>query len=255
MYAMKKLIAFCLVALCCSATFAHDIKSVYFPAKNPKLAKVADVLQQGRLLEKFGEIVGALADWPSPLAAIVGAQCEQENAFYRSDKKIIFLCYELVTGIIERLPKDPRVRSLPADKQNELVTGALVAIVLHESAHAMIDLFDLPTLGSEEDVADRLATYLMLKHDLPDGLLGSVLFYSQDRRIFYINTQKSMADEHGLNPQRSINIACWAYGKDPNRYKNLAAMAGLTESRASRCEREYLQLEKAITTLLGVRLH
>ena len=241
------------MALFCAGTLAAEVKTVYLPAKNPSMAAIANRLQQSFSPDPFARLIGALVEWPTPLT-IAYAECGTENASYHSDKKFILVCYELIARIAEKLPKDSRIRGFPPDKQKAVAGYALIAIILHEAGHAMIDQFDLPVFGREEDVADQLATYLMLKHDVADGILGSILFFSQNKSFFYLNTQRGMSDEHGLGPQRAINIACWAYGKDPSRYAPLANLAGLTAARAPRCEREYLQLEKAVTTLLGNRL-
>jgi len=36
--------------------------------------------------------------------------------------------------------------------------GATIAVLLHEIGHAMIDVYDLPIVASEEDAADEFAT-------------------------------------------------------------------------------------------------
>lgn len=233
------------------------VQALYGPVKTQKLAVVAEALRQMKLLEGIAEGLTKMTDWPVPLK-LVGAECGQSNAYYLREHKTIILCYEMMVEVFDRIPKDARIRQFSDDRKNETAAGALVSLLFHEVGHALIDVYDLPTLGREEDVADQISTFVLLQlkgNDATSAILGGILFFDRGRQLFYLNSQRAMADEHALNPQRSMNIACWAYGFDKEKFSEIAKLLGLPQSRAPKCEGEYSRIVKAVKQLLGERLH
>ena len=52
-------------------------------------------------------------------------------------------------------------------------------------------------------------------------------------------TPSHFADTHSLNEQRFYNLACWAYGADPNDSQWMLDQAWVSEDRVVWCEGEY----------------
>jgi hypothetical protein len=53
----------------------------------------------------------------------------------------------------------------PQDQAEQLrvLVGSFIEIALHETAHAIYDIFQVPIWGREEDGADRLAALIMVE--------------------------------------------------------------------------------------------
>jgi hypothetical protein len=109
-------------------------------------------------------------------------------------------------------------------------------------------------LGREEDAADQVSAYLLLKGPDLDAAyaVDGALWLFRDSATQY--TRRHFADTHSLNPQRRINLACWAFGKDAQRYEWVLVDGYLPKERAPRCGAEYVQLEYAIQRLMGRHL-
>jgi hypothetical protein len=85
-------------------------------------------------------------------------KCDEENAFYDSQTKDITVCDEMITQLYNYAQKestDPKI-------QEEITANSLFFILFHELGHGYIDMYQLPITGKEEDVADQIATYLIL---------------------------------------------------------------------------------------------
>ena len=119
------------------------------------------------------------------------------------------------------------------------VENNLMHILFHEAGHAVIDQFQLPVLGQEEDAADSFATVEIINvFDDPLPILAdsAVALFIMDERL---GDDIEIADyygQHDLDIQRGYRIICYAVGIDPERYGDLAEAFDLSDDRAESCE-------------------
>jgi hypothetical protein len=118
-------------------------------------------------------------------------------------------------------------------------------VLFHEIGHALVDLWNIPVLGREEDAVDGFSTIFMTSF-VPNGgqiaLWGADFFDYLGRHEGHFG-RSDFADEHSLDPQRAYSIACWVYGSNPKRYAGLANV--IPHERLVRCPTEYRSLRKA----------
>jgi hypothetical protein len=121
--------------------------------------------------------------------------------------------------------------------------------MMHEVGHALVDVLDLPITGREEDVADQLAVYSLIRgYEKGAQAAYAGVTALQPASNEFDDTQ--LADEHSLGPQRLYNVLCWIYGSDPQKYSNILQGGMLPESRAVRCPGEWDRMAKAWQRLL-----
>src|SRR5262249_16159247 len=101
----------------------------------------------------------------------------------------------------------------------------------------------LPVLGREEDAADSFATVALLNmgSEFSYGVLvqaakGWFLSAERDQRK---GSALAFYDEHGLDKQRAYQIVCLMVGSDPDRFKAIADLAKMPESRQDSCQGDY----------------
>ena len=208
---------------------------------------------EGKLLEAFATLTNQTFRLAKPLA-IVGTQCGQVNAFYDRSKNAIFVCYELWKNIVDRMAREKRT---DRNDLGSIAAGALSFVFLHELGHTLIDHFSLPVLGREEDAADQIATFLLIRMagnnvDIARYWTVGAHWFFNKRQLFF--TRGHFSGEHSVDPQRQFNIACWIYGSDPNKYAGLAQYARLPTARAQRCQSEYQQMLNAARQMLEPHL-
>ena len=223
-----------------------DFKVGFSPktkAREPKKAVPAEVAE---ILKEIATPMNELIALPYDVYLNFD-QCGEPNAFYSSDTKEITMCYEFMdyfeTTFKKKL-KDPKeIESRVAD--------TTVFFFFHELGHCLIDVWDLPATGREEDAVDQLATIIMLD-GTPEGLdmvISGAMFFSiasaeskPDELAFW--------DEHSVDQQRMFDTLCLAYGSDPVKNKGIVANGYLPPERGQRCGAEYKKISRAWERLL-----
>lgn len=173
--------------------------------------------------------------------------CGVANAFYDPDSKEIIMCRELVTLFARGFAKEYQDKADAA----QAVEDSRIFVFYHELGHALIDIYDLPVTGREEDAVDQLAA-LIVADGSEEGAAsvfnGAVAFTVLDGDELH---ESAFWGEHSMGIQRFYNIICMLYGQDPESHKDLVNEEILPPARAQRCPSEYQRIEKAWGTLLS----
>lgn len=130
--------------------------------------------------------------------------------------------------------------------------NVLLHIIFHEFAHAIIDQYDIPVIGREEDAADGLADVLLLFFfDQGSEVVASVAtsFYirSKQQRRFY---REDYWSDHSLDKQRYYTRLCHIYGSNPKTQQDIKKQAKFDDNKADRCEFTYYHMERSWLRLL-----
>lgn len=178
-------------------------------------------------------------------------ECGEINAAYDPETKSVQLCYELFDHFLQLFGSEAE-----SDADREEAVGKSVAALsfafYHELGHALIDFYNLPVTGKEEDAVDQLATVMLLEtwegEDSELAILASAEWFDLDARE---DSEPNLADEHSLDKQRYYNLVCWIYGSDPDYFSDVAKDWELPDGRAVRCAEEYSRMSTSWDTLLG----
>lgn len=204
---------------------------------------LSQLLHKEELFEDLADALNSALKLPRDLP-IVHKSCGEENAYYDPNAGQLQMCYELLTAISDvsqEIAEDD-------DEYGDRVVATWVFVFFHEVGHALIDMYDLPVTGKEEDAVDEFSTLLMIQSDLAEYALYAADYWAATDSGMYDETL--YADEHSLNSQRFYNILCLVYGSDPEKYDNIVTLGFLPESRAARCPSEYAQKDRSWTTLI-----
>src|SRR5262249_49297337 len=179
------------------------------------------------------------------------------NAYFFREKEIptIRICYEYLKAVQDKLPKETTKEGI--EPQDALI-GQLVFALLHEFGHAAFDIYNVPVFGRQEDAADEFATFVMLQfggekaHRLIRGAAysyaGFIKALKEDPKVTL--PLASFSSDHGSPEERFYNLACIAYGYDPQIFHRVIEYDLLPEARAKVCKYEYSNLRYAFRTLI-----
>ncbi|MBK4736788.1 DUF4344 domain-containing metallopeptidase [Noviherbaspirillum pedocola] len=188
--------------------------------------------------------------------AVGFASCGQPNAAFIPQKQVLVICTEFLELILQEVKADQKLTSR-LDK-TQLVTwirGVIWGVYFHELAHALIHVNGINVTGREEDVADQFSLWYAVNYvDLAKQPIVTpvVWFWRALAKRHDIGEMSDdalrniLANEHGLDDQRTYNVACWALGANPERGSKTAQFVGLPELRAARCPSEYAALNAAM---------
>jgi hypothetical protein len=212
-------------------------------SKDPKKVMSAEISQ---ILEEITQPLNEIIALPFDVYLNFDT-CGEPNAFYNRETKEITMCIEFMDTFAEAFHK---ISKNPAQIE-EMTSGTTVFFFFHELGHCLIDVWDLPATGREEDAVDQLAILILLD-GTPEGedmILSGALFFN----IYSENETKGNLpfwDEHSFNKQRFYNTLCLAYGSNPEKNKNLIGSKGLPVERAAGCQNEFKRADRAWQKLL-----
>lgn len=221
-----------------------DFLVTYVPTENENLTDDEAALRTSDF-EGVAEDLNRFMKLPENIE-IVFSECGQINAFYESETRRIFMCYELLDYFNSLFWE-------AAESEQHLIelnAGAVSFVLYHEIGHALADTMNLPITGREEDAADQLSVWVLLlsgEEGESAAINGANWFLSESQKV----SDLLFWDEHSLDAQRFYNILCWVYGKDPEKYSYLTELGYLPEDRAAQCPAEYVKLYNSWYALLS----
>ncbi len=173
-------------------------------------------------------------------------ECGQANAFYDPNTKEIILCTELILDFDKAFAKEFK----KAEDADAAVGDATVFVFFHELGHALIDVYDLPVTGKEEDAVDQLST-IIIADGSPEGAATAF----NGALAFALTAPDDLDDSafwgvHSMSQQRFYNVICLLYGQDPKAHKDLVNEEVLPKDRAASCPSEFARAEKAWDKIL-----
>lgn len=174
-------------------------------------------------------------------------ECGEANAFYSPGTSEITICYELIGQFeseFKKVSKDPAA-------VEAMVDDTLVQTLFHELGHCLIDVWDLPATGREEDAVDQLATIIMLD-GTPEGQRSTINAALEFKIASAEQTKDDLLfwDEHSFSQTRFYDMLCLVYGSDPKKNAGLVGPDLLPQERARRCPAEYQRANHAWERLL-----
>lgn len=226
----------------------------YDDASTPEAQRGRDLMQKTGVLEQLAADVTATYQLPYDIP-LIGAQCDEANDFWSPDDQAMTMCYEDVDEslVIFGEAGDPD----PEGAARRVV----IASFFHELGHMLIDIYQLPATGREEDVADQLAASILLGPDDDGNVDPDYVQAAKDQaREYQIYAQQGEPDEeffadvHTLDRARAYNFECWIYGSDPDANTDIVEQGLLPQARADGCADEFDKLTNAWAELLDPHL-
>ncbi|MFA5708860.1 DUF4344 domain-containing metallopeptidase [Mycolicibacterium sp.] len=229
---------------------------VYEDAESPEAVRGRELLTEANLLEELADDVNAMLLLPVDVP-VNGRQCDEANAYWSPSEQAMTICYEdaeLSERIfVEAGEEDPLAATLGAER----------ATFYHELGHAVIDLYDLPFTGREEDVADQLAAVLLLQagddgtadpENVEAAQAYALMFQGYSEQEGGGAEEFPFWDVHEYDLARMYNFQCWIYGSDPENNAFMVDDGLVPDERADSCESEFDRMSRAWYEMLEPHL-
>ncbi|SFV35240.1 Putative metallopeptidase [Devosia crocina] len=127
-------------------------------------------------------------------------------------------------------------------------------VLYHEMAHLLIDQLRLPVLGKEEDAADHMATWTLLRHrtaeadtvlaDAAEGWILSGIAYGSGEY------EADFFGAHSLDKQRAYQIVCLMVGSDDTAFRPIANQYAIDRDRQDTCHYDYETVDRSLRAVL-----
>lgn len=187
--------------------------------------------------ESGGEIAAILDELSDQIALpqdvpVRFAHCGIPNAFWSPDAQDVTMCYELLATFNESYQglEDQFEAIFSWADQLEVLMGTTTFVLLHEIGHGMVNLFDLPVTGREEDSVDQFATYILINSDEEDDTIEerpsryallAGYFFEKLKPVGTTVSRRYWSDVHTFGAQRNIDLFCLVLGSAPGAYSEL----------------------------------
>ena len=169
-------------------------------------------------------------------------------------KKLIFalaLCAGLLAGAVQAQDMSKQQRA----EQRRFAYNNSLFVLYHEVGHLLFHQLELPVLGREEDAADNLATWTLLRHgtakaeqvlkDAAEGWALSGIAYDSG------GVESDYAAGHSLDKQRAYQIVCLMIGMDEDAFRPIANEYRLDRDRQKSCQWDYDMVNRSLERLLA----
>jgi hypothetical protein len=218
----------------------------YVDVQNPKYQKINDTMREEKVLESAAKDLNRNLSLPYDIT-LVTRDCGEINAFYNPKDHSISMCYEIMDFYYALFKK----AGMSDREASTKMFDTMQFIFLHELGHALIDAYQLPVTGNEEDAADKVSSYINLKELGESGSRAAIAAADAFNLQSQLQGGKDLPfyDEHLLDQQRFYNILCQLYGSNPEKYAILVTKKLLPEQRAVRCPNEFQQNVRTWNTL------
>ncbi len=222
-----------------------DFKVGFSPITKAKTPKKEMPKDEKAVLQEIAVALNSLLALPKDVYLNFDT-CGEANAFYSPDTAEITFCYELV----DQFEQEFKTISKSQAGVDNMVEDTIIQTLFHELGHCLIDVWDLPATGREEDAVDQLATVIMLDGS-PEGR-NSAINAALEFEIASRGTETDdmvFWDEHSFSKTRFYDMLCQFTGAD-EKNRNMVGLNKLPAERAGRCETEYKRAERAWLRLL-----
>jgi hypothetical protein len=230
----------------------NQITFSYEPPENPAHQAVYEELKDRRVLERLQELLSPFR-LPRTLKFSMAGCDGEDDAFYWKGE--VTICYELVERLFANMPAE---RTPAGIEPIDTVVGPFFDTALHEFAHGLFELLNIPVFGREEDAADQLGTYIYLQ--LADSearrlVLGAAYGLFADARSGDAartreEFSEDFSEEHAMPEQRAYNLLCMAYGADKELFGDVVSKGYLPRERAESCIDDYEQVLDAVEVMI-----
>ncbi|MFE7354241.1 DUF4344 domain-containing metallopeptidase [Streptomyces sp. NPDC057543] len=204
----------------------------------------AAFLRRRKVVEEAASAVAALAEVDRPISVGV-VSCDGEGSSYDPELTHVEVCYDEVSETRELFRRaSPR-------RADDDVAAVMLETLFHETAHALVDIFELRVHGREEDFADQFAALMLLRK----GITGEqqLLAAAEAWHLSEVTNEDvdDGPDEHSSDGQRAVNYRCYVYGTASGRHRGLVSPDALPAERAKGCTKEWNAVRASWMTALA----
>ncbi len=223
-----------------------DFKVGFSPKTKAKNPKKDMPKEEKEIFQGIADELNAFLAMPRDIYINMDA-CGEPNAYYSPETSEITFCYELIA----QYEAEFKTIEKNQEKVDSMVEDTLVQTLFHELGHCLIDVWDLPVTGREEDAVDQLATILMLDGS-DEGTVSTINAALEFDIASRDQDPNDMAywDEHSFSKTRFYDMICLVYGSNEKKNAWMVAPDILPKDRAVRCGEEYKRAERSWLKLL-----
>lgn len=224
---------------------------------NKQNEELASYIEQNEVFKKIIDNLNESLSIPYNIHVVLTSS--KIGPYYSPSEKTIYLDYNDERWSAEQY--DANYPDSDKESRDSYLNNINLFSFYHELGHALIDAYNIPMVGSEEDAADSLASVMIL-YNFDDGaeILLDNADYFEHAREASASQENQYWDVHALNEQRYYRLICYADASDPNYVEEQLkewdkedkdnTFAQFLKDKKESCDWEYKNLNQSWFTLL-----
>ena len=184
-------------------------------------------------------------------------ECQQKNAFYDKNSKMIIVCYELIFDIYDKFLKEYESNGITKKQATIMTLDVIDHIFYHQLSHALFDtlyISDNQEIDTnKEKIINSFSNQIKIsmQQDSKDDTLISVASWlkimNETQSVKRINT----VNEHTLNFEKFSHMACENSGLDRVKTLNFIERGFILNEKIIQCKIKYIDEKEKLELMIS----
>ena len=184
-------------------------------------------------------------------------ECQQKNAFYDKNSKMIIVCYELIFDIYDKFLKEYESNGITKKQATIMTLDVVDHIFYHQLSHALFDtlyISDNQEIDTnKEKIINSFSNQIKIsmQQDSKDDTLISVASWlkimNETQSVKRINT----VNEHTLNFEKFSHMACENSGLDRVKTLNFIERGFILNEKIIQCKIKYIDEKEKLELMIS----
>ena len=228
---MKKILI--LFFLFTSYLLSANFEFIYKTANSKIDKKNLQLIKNSKRLEETKLFINDFFILEKKVQIIFGTE---DGPYFDPERNTIAIPYSFLQETKEKFKNVNYDKSQNIDLDTAVI-DVVIHTIFHEFGHAIVNMYDIPILGREEDAVDNLANIMLIEY-FKNG--DDILLTNADIFDLYDREKKDLEEhefmgEHSLDIQRFYSMLCFVYASNPSKYEDMLSDYDFPMYRKNMC--------------------
>ena len=184
-------------------------------------------------------------------------ECQEKNAYYNKNSKMIVMCYELIFDIYDKFLIEYESNKITKKQATIMTLNVIDYIFYHQLAHALFDTMYIPNNQeiekNEEYMIDSFANQIRIsmQRDSESNKITSVAAWFKIMNQTQNENEKKVWNSHEFNFERFFNMTCENSGVSRIKTLDLIEKGFILNEKLIECKIKYIEQKEKLEMMIN----
>jgi len=184
-------------------------------------------------------------------------ECQQKNAFYDKNSKMIIVCYELIFDIYDKFLKEYESNGITKKQATIMTLDVVDHIFYHQLSHALFDTLYISDNQEIDTNKDKIINSfsnqikISMQQDSEDDRLISVASWFKIMNETQSVKRINVMNEHTLNFEKFFHMACENSRLDRVKTLNFIERGLIPNEKLVQCKIKYIEEKEKLELMIN----
>jgi hypothetical protein len=184
-------------------------------------------------------------------------ECQEKNAFYNKNSKMIVMCYELILDTYDKFLIEYESDKITKKQATIMTLNVIDYIFYHQLAHALFDTMYIPNNQeiekNEERMMDSFANQIRIsmQSDSESNKITSVAAWFKIMNQTQNENEKKVWNSHEFNFERFFNMTCENSGVSRIKTLDLIEKGFILNEKLIECKIKYIEQKEKLEIMIN----